>query len=169
MSSATIRLSNSVRATFRSLIRIASPSMIADLPTPGSPMSTGLFFLRRPRIWATRSISLSRPTTGSRRPSEAALLKSMAYLSMVGVGESTDFGLPLLVAVDDSLLSSFIAPSGASSSSSAKLGPATGCFTIYLSLILYSIYSIITKASARIADCPILLLYFVMLQRLCQI
>ena len=30
---------------------------MAVLPTPGSPMSTGLFFVRRDRIWMTRSIS----------------------------------------------------------------------------------------------------------------
>ena len=36
----------------------ARPSTIAVLPTPGSPIRTGLFFLRRARIWMTRSISL---------------------------------------------------------------------------------------------------------------
>src|SRR3989344_766727 len=46
-------------------IRWASPSAIAVLPTPASPISIGLFFVRRERIWMTRLISSSRPMTGS--------------------------------------------------------------------------------------------------------
>ena len=38
---------------------------MAVLPTPGSPMSTGLFLVRRLRTWMTRRISSSRPMTGS--------------------------------------------------------------------------------------------------------
>ena len=38
---------------------------MAVLPTPGSPISTGLFFVRRDRIWITRSISRLRPMVGS--------------------------------------------------------------------------------------------------------
>ena len=38
---------------------------MAVLPTPGSPMSTGLFLVRRERIWTTRSSSFERPMTGS--------------------------------------------------------------------------------------------------------
>ena len=38
---------------------------MAVLPTPGSPISTGLFFVRRDRTCMTRSISFSRPMTGS--------------------------------------------------------------------------------------------------------
>ena len=34
---------------------------MAVLPTPGSPMRTGLFFVRRLRTWMTRRISSSRP------------------------------------------------------------------------------------------------------------
>ena len=44
---------------------------MAVLPTPGSPMSTGLFLVRRARIWMTRWISFSRPITGSSLPSRA--------------------------------------------------------------------------------------------------
>jgi hypothetical protein len=44
---------------------VARPSTIAVLPTPGSPMSTGLFFVRRDNTCITRSISFSRPMTGS--------------------------------------------------------------------------------------------------------
>ena len=39
-------------------IRWASPSTMAVLPTPGSPIRAGLFLVRRERIWMTRSISL---------------------------------------------------------------------------------------------------------------
>ena len=49
----------------------ARPATIVVLPTPGSPMSTGLFFVRRDRICMTRSISGSRPMTGSSLPSRA--------------------------------------------------------------------------------------------------
>src|SRR3954452_19601419 len=56
-------------------MRWARPSTTAVLPTPGSPMSTGLFFVRRERICMIRSISVSRPTTGSSLPSEASLVR----------------------------------------------------------------------------------------------
>src|SRR4051794_22577711 len=39
-------------------MRCASPSTTAVLPTPGSPISTGLFFWRRERICMIRSISV---------------------------------------------------------------------------------------------------------------
>ena len=85
MSSATTRLSNRMRDTFFWIIRSANPSTIADLPTPGSPIRIGLFFLRRLSICAKRSISRSRPTTGSNRPSSAALVISVPKLSSTGV------------------------------------------------------------------------------------
>ena len=53
-----------------------SPSTIAVLPTPGSPTSTGLFLLRRARIETTRSISSSRPMTGSSLPARASSVRS---------------------------------------------------------------------------------------------
>jgi hypothetical protein len=37
-------------------MRSASPSTIAVLPTPGSPMRTGLFLVRRERTWIVRRI-----------------------------------------------------------------------------------------------------------------
>ena len=46
-------------------IRCASPSMAAVLPTPGSPMRTGLFLVLRERIRIILRISISRPITGS--------------------------------------------------------------------------------------------------------
>ncbi len=51
-----------------STIFCARPSTIAVLPTPGSPISTGLFLVLRARIWMTRWISLARPMTGSSLP-----------------------------------------------------------------------------------------------------
>ena len=49
-------------------IRWASPSTIAVLPTPGSPIKTGLFLVRRLSTCTTRRISESRPITGSILP-----------------------------------------------------------------------------------------------------
>ena len=56
-------------------MRWARPSTTAVLPTPGSPTSTGLFFVRRERICMIRSISVSRPTHGSSLPSAASLVR----------------------------------------------------------------------------------------------
>ena len=61
-------------------MRCASPSTIAVLPVPGSPMRIGLFFVLRERICSTRRISSSRPITGSNFPSRASATKSRAYL-----------------------------------------------------------------------------------------
>ena len=57
--------------TSPSTIRWARPSTTAVLPTPGSPISTGLFLVRRDSTWTTRRISASRPMTGSSLPSAA--------------------------------------------------------------------------------------------------
>ncbi len=54
---------------------------MAVLPTPGSPISTGLFFVRRERTWITRRISWSRPMTGSSLPCRARSTRSMPYFS----------------------------------------------------------------------------------------
>ena len=45
---------------------------MAVLPTPGSPINTGLFLVRRESTWIVRRISSSRPMTGSSLPSRAA-------------------------------------------------------------------------------------------------
>ena len=45
------------------------------LPTPGSPIRTGLFLVRRDSTCMTRSISFSRPMTGSSLPSRAAWVR----------------------------------------------------------------------------------------------
>ena len=67
--------------TSPSTTRWASPSTTAVLPTPGSPISTGLFLVRRESTWITRRISASRPITGSSLPSAAAAVRSTAYFS----------------------------------------------------------------------------------------
>ena len=43
----------------------ASPSTTADLPTPASPINTGLFFVFRHKISIIRFVSLSLPMIGS--------------------------------------------------------------------------------------------------------
>ena len=63
-----------------SLIFNAKPSMIEVLPTPGSPIKTGLFFFLLLNIWATLWISSSLPITGSILPSSAALVISLEKL-----------------------------------------------------------------------------------------
>src|SRR5207248_596726 len=50
MSSVSTRLTCSVSGTSPFTMRCARPSAIAVFPTPGSPMSAGLFFVRRDRI-----------------------------------------------------------------------------------------------------------------------
>ena len=83
--SATTRFPRSAAGTPPATIRCASPSTIAVLPTPGSPTSTGLFLLRRARIEMTRSISSSRPITGSSFPFRASSVRSREKLPSVGV------------------------------------------------------------------------------------
>ena len=63
------------------MILRASPSTIAVLPTPGSPINTGLFLVRRDNTWITRLISSSRPITGSSLPLRASSVRSFAYFS----------------------------------------------------------------------------------------
>src|ERR1019366_4066954 len=76
MSSAITRRSRSDSGTSPETIRWARPSTIAVLPTPGSPISTGLFFVRRLSTWITRRISSSRPITGSSLPCSAVSVRS---------------------------------------------------------------------------------------------
>ena len=60
-------------------IRWASPSAMAVLPTPGSPMSTGLFLLFRDSMRMTFRISSSRPITGSSLLARACSTRSVPY------------------------------------------------------------------------------------------
>ena len=80
-SSASRRLSFRLSGTSPFTMRSARPSTIAVLPTPGSPISTGLFLVRRESTWMVRRISSSRPITGSSLPSRAAAVRSRAYFS----------------------------------------------------------------------------------------
>ena len=84
------RLSGTSLAT----IRWARPSTTAVLPTPGSPMMTGLFLVRRLSTWMMRRISASRPITGSSLPERAIAVRSVPYFSSAwkvfsGSAEST--------------------------------------------------------------------------------
>ena len=79
MSSASSRLSCRLSGTSPLTIRKASPSAIAVLPTPGSPIRTGLFFVRRLSTCMVRRISSSRPMIGSILPSRAASVRSRVY------------------------------------------------------------------------------------------
>ena len=83
ISSAKIFLSFKVCGTSPLTIRCARPSTTAVLPTPGSPISTGLFFVLRDRIRITLRISLSRPMTGSSFCDLARSTRSCPYFSSV--------------------------------------------------------------------------------------
>ena len=72
------------------MIRDASPSTTAVLPTPGSPISTGLFLVRLDKICITLFVSLSLPITGSSFPTLANSVRSLEYLSSVGVASEFD-------------------------------------------------------------------------------
>ena len=55
------------------------PSTTAVLPTPGSPINTGLFLVLLCRTSMVRRISSSRPITGSNLPFSALSVKSIQY------------------------------------------------------------------------------------------
>ena len=74
-------LSLKLSGTSPPAIRRARPSTIAVFPTPGSPMRTGLFFVRRLMTCMTRRISSSRPMTGSILSMRARAVRSMQYFS----------------------------------------------------------------------------------------
>ena len=109
MSSEKTVLSFKFSGTSCSMIRLAKPSAIAVLPTPGSPIKTGLFFVLLANTWMTRLISLSRPITGSILPWRAASTRSTPYLLSTskvasGLGLST-LWLPLILTSADISLS----------------------------------------------------------------
>ena len=85
-SNETTRLRDNFSGTSWPIICCANPSTIAVLPTPGSPVRTGLFLVRRDNIWIIRLISFSLPTTGSSFLSFASHVKSRPKRSKVGVG-----------------------------------------------------------------------------------
>ena len=81
ISSANTVLSFSPSGTSPAKILCAKPSTTAVLPTPGSPISTGLFFVRLDKILMARLISSSRPITGSSLPDLAISTRSRPYFS----------------------------------------------------------------------------------------
>ncbi len=80
-SSAHTRLPSRLPGTSPEVMRWARPSTMAVLPTPGSPISTGLFLVRRDSTWMTRRTSWSRPITGSSLPRSAASVRSRPNLA----------------------------------------------------------------------------------------
>ena len=98
--------------------RCASPSTTAVLPTPGSPISTGLFLVRRDSTCTTRRISASRPMTGSSVPSSARAVRSTAYFSSASYVASASWLVTLRLprtAVIASRSGSSVTPCSASS------------------------------------------------------
>ena len=77
ISSAKIVLSFKPSGTSPLKILCASPSTTAVLPTPGSPIRTGLFFVLRDKIRIALLISESLPITGSSFPSLASSTRSL--------------------------------------------------------------------------------------------
>ena len=85
-------------ATSPATMRCARPSTTAVLPTPGSPMSTGLFLVRRVSTWLTRRISASRPITGSSFPAFAISVRLTPYCSSADFCSSCELGAPCMLA-----------------------------------------------------------------------
>ena len=75
-SSAQMRRPLRLSGTSPATMRCARPSTIAVLPTPGSPISTGLFLVRRESTCIARRTSSSRPITGSSLPLSAIAVRS---------------------------------------------------------------------------------------------
>ena len=93
-SSVMMRLSARESGTRPSAMRWASPSTTAVLPTPASPMRQGLFLERRERICKRRSVSRSRPITGSSFPSRACSVSSRPKRSSITL-RVWRWGLPI--------------------------------------------------------------------------
>ena len=87
-SSEITRLPCSSSGTSPLTMACARPSAMAVLPTPASPSSAGLFFVRRHRMRITRSISSARPITGSSAPCCASAVRSRPNVVRAGVLES---------------------------------------------------------------------------------
>ena len=121
-SRATIRLSLSEEGTSPSTIRPASPSTMAVLPTPGSPISTGLFLVRRDSTWTTRRTSSSRPITGSSRPWRAISVRSRPKRSRAWYLASGSWSvtfLPPRTSVRAARMASRVTPASVSSRAAA--------------------------------------------------
>src|SRR5215203_1772523 len=88
-------LSAKVSGTSSLTILWAMPSTIAVLPTPGSPMSTGLFLVLLLSTSIVVSTSSARPITGSSFPSLAICVRSRLNSSSVGVALAASRAAPL--------------------------------------------------------------------------
>ncbi len=111
MSRETTRLSRMRSGTSPRAMACARPSTTAVLPTPASPISTALFFVRRERTWMTRVSSCLRPMTGSSSPLRARAVRSRPKMLSAGV-------LPFFAAL--------ASPSGAGDSSSSSSSVSSG-------------------------------------------
>ena len=133
MSRLMMRLLNSTGDVWCLHIICAKPSTMALLPTPGSPIRIGLFFLRRHNISVTRCISRSRPTTGSSFPSAAAFVRSEPKLSSTGVFPVGRCVVVAPVGRDFCELLPFMLsiPSSSSSSLSGMLMPSLTLFAFW--------------------------------------
>ena len=80
-----MRLSSKKRGVSPRMMRCARPSTMAVLPTPDSPIRTGLFLVRRQRICTIRSISSSRPMSGSNLSLRASSVKSRENSARCGI------------------------------------------------------------------------------------
>ena len=119
-------LSRRISGTLPEAISWARPSTMAVLPTPASPMRTGLFLVRRQRICTTRSISFFRPITGSSSFLRASSVRSRPKALRAGVFWSLrPVGAPALGADSGpaGVLPSSIPPCG--SVPSSKLGSSS--------------------------------------------
>ncbi len=83
ISSATSFVSLRLSGTSPRIILCASPSTMAVLPTPASPIRTGLFFVFRFNTWIILLTSSSRPITGSSLPDLARSVKSIENFSII--------------------------------------------------------------------------------------
>ena len=120
-------LPRSDSGTSPATMRWARPSTTAVLPTPGSPMSTGLFLVRRESTCTRRRISESRPITGSSLPERATSVRSVPNFSsdwkvFSGSGEVTR--VSPRTAVRAAASASAVAPAERSASPASPASPA---------------------------------------------
>mmetsp|Transcript_19181 Transcript_19181/g.48753 ORF Transcript_19181/g.48753 Transcript_19181/m.48753 type:complete len:246 (-) Transcript_19181:664-1401(-) len=162
MSSAMSARPCSASGTSLDTMRCARPSATAVLPTPGSPMSTGLFLVRRDRIWMARRTSSSRPITGSSLPSRAACVRSRAYLASASYLPSGSWSVTLLAPRTSATAFSSLSPAAPSPLSRAapkrpsSASASTRCSTLTNAspyLALTSIARFTTPSRLRPSTC----------------
>jgi hypothetical protein len=128
------RLSLRPSGTSPSTMRRARPSTMAVLPTPGSPMSTGLFLVRRDSTWMTRRISSSRPMTGSSLPwralGEVAAVLLERLVLVLGVLAGDPVAAAHLAQRGEQLLARDAEPVGRASSRCSPSLARTGATTV---------------------------------------